>query len=196
MILQLARRRVRLGIQRYVSAFGDEVFTTISCGADVLFARLPTRARNGLIRRRSKMQSRPTNTLSLSGYKGENIIIVGDSAGGGLALCAWTVSCATIKFRMPRAIITYVRLDGPRGGRRIVFAQCKRLTRCSVKAPRRLDAVGLCRNSNEMLKHPYVSPAYGDYDDFTYVDDACWDARSAWNPTRLRSRGKRVRAGK
>jgi acetyl esterase/lipase len=98
------------------------------------------------------------------GYVGEDIMIVGDSAGGGLAL-ALGLYLRDHQIRMPRAIITLSAWAD-------LAAQGESYLRNASLDPLLgegtvpLDAVAYA-GSLEMLKHPYVSPAYGDFDDFT-----------------------------
>lgn len=98
------------------------------------------------------------------GYVGEDIMILGDSAGGGLAL-ALGLFLRDKGIRMPRAIITLSAwADLAAEGES--YLRNAALDPLLGEGTEPLNALAYAGNAN-MLKHPYVSPAYGDFDDYT-----------------------------
>jgi epsilon-lactone hydrolase len=153
----------------YVSGYSDTYrrsamkYFEISCGADVIsldYRLAPEHPYPAAL----EDAVAAYEYLNLSGYQGENIIIVGDSAGGGLAL-ALGLYLRDHQIRMPRAIITMSAwTDLAAEGESYLRNQT--LDPLLGEGSKPLDVLAYA-GRKEMLKHPYVSPAYGDFDDFS-----------------------------
>jgi monoterpene epsilon-lactone hydrolase len=101
--------------------------------------------------------------LITSGYTPQNIIIVGDSAGGGLAL-SLGLYLRDHHIELPKAIITMSAwTDLAAEGESYIRNQT--LDPMLGKGTEALDVLAYASESR--LKDPYVSPAYGKYENFT-----------------------------
>ncbi len=102
--------------------------------------------------------------LLSKGYHGDQIIVVGDSAGGGLAL-ALGLYLRDHQIILPRAIITMSAwTDLAAEGESYIRNQYLDPLLGHGTVP--LDVLAYA-GTKEMIKHPYVSPAYGEYHNFT-----------------------------
>lgn len=97
------------------------------------------------------------------GYSPERIIFVGDSAGGGLAL-ALGLYLRDNKKPLPRAMVTMSAwTDLAAEGES--YIRNKDLDPLLGQATEKLDVYAYAGNND--LHDPYISPAYGEYHDFT-----------------------------
>jgi epsilon-lactone hydrolase len=102
--------------------------------------------------------------LLVEGYHSDQIMIVGDSAGGGLAL-ALGLYLRDHEIALPRAIITMSAwTDLAQEGES--YLRNRHLDPLLGEGTQPLDVLAYA-GSKEMIKHPYISPAYGNYEDFT-----------------------------
>ncbi len=97
------------------------------------------------------------------GYAPENIIFVGDSAGGGLAL-ALGLKLRDLHLKLPKAIVTMSAWTDL-AGEGESYIRNKHLDPLLGEKAQPLDIYAYVRNND--LYNPYISPAYGEYHDFT-----------------------------
>ncbi len=98
-----------------------------------------------------------------SGYDPEKIIFVGDSAGGGLAL-ALGLKLRDMKIKLPKAIVTMSAWTDL-AGEGESYIRNKHLDPLLGETTQPLDIYAYVGNND--LYNPYISPAYGEYHDFT-----------------------------
>ncbi|MCK7492314.1 MAG: alpha/beta hydrolase [Comamonadaceae bacterium] len=127
------------------------------------FAGLSARARPSLTPPRSRTPSKAIGTCSPPDTRPDRIIVVGDSAGGGLALALGLVA------PRPRASRSRKRSSrcrpgpiSPRKASRICATS--RSTRSS--APERIRSTSGRTPATADLHEPYISPAYGTFAGF------------------------------
>jgi len=97
------------------------------------------------------------------GYTPDKIIFVGDSAGGGLAL-ALGLKLRDQGMRLPKAIVTMSAwTDLAAEGES--YLRNRHLDPLLGDKSQPLDVYAYVRNND--IYNPYISPAYGDYHDFT-----------------------------
>lgn len=100
--------------------------------------------------------------LSL-GFDSNNIVIAGDSAGGGLAI-AMTLCLRDQKIPLPKALITMsawtnLAMDGESNEKN------KKVDPMFGEGSKPLDVHAYVQDND--VKNPYISPKYGNYDVFT-----------------------------
>ena len=153
----------------YVSGYSDVYrrsaikYVDISCGCDIynLDYRLAPKHPYP-----AALEDAVDGYLSLlsSGYLGQQIMLVGDSAGGGLAL-ALGLYLRDNQIPLPKAIITMSAWTDL-AGEGESYLRNQNLDPLLGAGTDPLDVLAYA-GTKELIKHPYVSPAYGEYHDFT-----------------------------